>query len=132
MVLVIHLHLAQNNASTVCAATNGADNVNHEGYTLAISPRPCAATRGADTRGLKLDDLGMPTPFSRFLLQAPEELLEVLREDNIGGHPVDAAIFLLLYDNPEVVKDWNMRIMDSLCETEMARMKSTNCIGRAL
>ncbi len=74
----------------------------------------------------------MPTAFSHFLQQVPEELQDVLREDSIGGHPIDAAIFLDLLEYPSIVEDWKYRVMEALSVKDREAMLANDGLGRAL
>ena len=74
----------------------------------------------------------MPTAFSHFLQQVPEELQDVLREDSIGGHPIDAAIFLDLLEYPSIVEDWKYRVMEALSVKDRGAMLANNGLGRPM
>ncbi|CAE8582233.1 unnamed protein product [Polarella glacialis] len=74
----------------------------------------------------------MPTSFSHFLQQVPEELQDVLRENGIGGHCVDAKIFLRLLDAPTIVLDWKTRTMEPMSQKEKEKMIQSDSLNRAL
>ena len=102
---------------------------------------PCAATSGADNATTKAKSSEktelvaspiMPTAFSHFLQQVPEELQEVLREDSIGGHPVDAAIFLALLEQEAIVDNWRNRVHEALSSKQREAMIANDSFGRAL